>query len=371
MEKRTIMEALVEKAYEKGGFNGTWLYAENGGIVSKGAFGWRDAENTLPMEEDTIFEMASITKMFTASAVMILVREGKLSLDDEYTKIFPEFPYKGATIRHLLTHTSGIPDYNVEEFFSSVLENEKRIIPCGEIINYMRKREDEPVGAPGEKFCYSDIGYTLLANAVEKCSGVRFEDFLKKRIFEPAGMKDSGIYHTRRDGRPSVRFARNMVLDGDGYVPSDVSAISAGYVVGSDGMILECSLLQNIVEDLILFRCASDEEIINFYRQIFSALADMDYRIFYIKTEDIQSNIDTVRKERSDEQGNELWFPAMLGYFNDSPYAKANGLSGEAALIGHFLHRQRLELRICEEVFQGRYTVLPSKHYTDGDLTRH
>ena len=69
----------------------------------------------------------------------------------------------------------------------------------------MRKREDEPVGAPGEKFCYSDIGYTLLANAVEKGSGVRFEDFPKKRIFEPAGMKDSGIYHTRRDGRPSDR----------------------------------------------------------------------------------------------------------------------------------------------------------------------
>ena len=146
-------------------------------------------------------------------------------------------------------------------------------------------------------------------------------------------MKDSGIYHTRRDGRPSVRFARNMVLDGDGYVPSDVSAISAGYVVGSDGMILECSLLQNIVEDLILFRCASDEEIINFYRQIFSALADMDYRIFYIKTEDIQSNIDTVRKERSDEQGNELWFPLMLRFFNDSPYAKANNVSGEKALM--------------------------------------
>ncbi len=103
------MEVLVEKAYEKGGFNGTWLYAENGVIVSKGAFGWRDAENTLPMEEDTIFEMASVTKMFTAAAVMILVREGQLRLDDEYTIIFPEFPYKGVTIRHLLTHTSGIP----------------------------------------------------------------------------------------------------------------------------------------------------------------------------------------------------------------------------------------------------------------------
>ena len=134
-----------------------------------------------------------------------------------------------------------------------------------------------------------------------------------------------------------------------------------------NGMIFECSLLQNIVEDLILFRCASDEEIITFYRQIFSVLADKDYRIFYLQTDNIKHNIDIIRKERSDEQGNELWFPAMLGFFNESPYAKANGLSGEAALIDHFLHRQRLELSICEEVFKGRYTVLPSKNYTDGD----
>ena len=83
------------------------------------------------------------------------------------------------------------------------------------------------------------------------------------------------------------------------------------------------------------------------------------------------TEVEIIRKERSDEHGNELWFPAMLGYFNESPYAKANGISGESALIDHFLHRQRLELRICEEVFQGRYTVLPSKNYTDGDWKRH
>ena len=75
MDKKTMMERLARDAYEKGSFNGTWLYAENGEIVSKGAFGFRDAENKLPMQEDTIFEMASVTKMFTAAAVMLLVRE--------------------------------------------------------------------------------------------------------------------------------------------------------------------------------------------------------------------------------------------------------------------------------------------------------
>ena len=109
MDKKTAMENLAQAAYEKGGFNGTWLYAENGVIVSKGAFGWRDAADQLPMREDTIFEMASVTKMFTATAVMLLVREGKLGLDDAYTKYVPDYPYPGVTVRHLLTHTSGMP----------------------------------------------------------------------------------------------------------------------------------------------------------------------------------------------------------------------------------------------------------------------
>ncbi len=236
MDKKTLMENLARKAYERGSFNGTWLYAEHGEIISKGAYGFRDPENKLPMREDSIFEMASITKQFTAAAVMLLVRAGKLGLDDEYTKYFPEFPYPGVRIRHLLTHMSGIPDYDVEDWVAPILEKEKRIPPCSEVLRFICESDEDPVGVPGEKFCYSDIGYTLLANAVEKVSGTGFEDFLKKNIFEPAGMKDTGIYHTRRDGIPSDRFVRNMVLEEGGYVPSDRSKRTAGYVVGSDGL---------------------------------------------------------------------------------------------------------------------------------------
>ena len=238
MEKKAFIEKLAREAYEKGSFNGTWLYAENGKIVSKGAYGWRDAENKLPMQEDTIFEMASITKMFTATAVMLLAREGRLDVDDEYTKYFPDYPYPGVTIRHLLTHTSGMPDdFETDTWVCPAWENERRIPPCSEILRFIRESGEEASHAPGETFRYTDIGYCLLANLVEKLSGVPFEDFLKKNVFEPAGMKDSAIYHTRRDGRPSDRFARNMVLEEDGsYVPSDLSEETAAYVVGSDGL---------------------------------------------------------------------------------------------------------------------------------------
>ncbi len=261
MDKNTMMQNIAREAYEKGSFNGTWLYAENGKIVSKGAYGFRDAENTLPMQEDTIFEMASVTKMFTATAVMLLVREGRLGLDDEYVKYFPDYPYPGVTVRHLLTHTSGMPeDFDTAAWVAPVLEKEHRIPACSEIIRFIRESGEDLDCAPGERFEYTDIGYCLLANLVEKLSGVRFEDFLKKNIFEPAGMKDSGIYHTRRDGRPSDRFARNMVLEDDGsYVPSDLSEESAPYVVGSDGL-NGCDYLYTTIFDMLAWDRALREE---------------------------------------------------------------------------------------------------------------
>ena len=136
----------------------------------------------------------------------------------------------------------------------------------------------------------------------------------------------------------------------------------------TDRNIFECSLFQNIVEDMILFQNASDAEIKNFYKEIQSVLGERDYRIIYLMSEDIRSNIDIIRKERADDQGREMWFPLMLGYFNESPYAKKYGLSGEEAMLSHFKHRQELELSICKEVFPGRYTVLKSKDYKDDDL---
>ena len=260
MDKNALMQNLAREACEKDGFNGAWLYAENGEIVSKGAFGFRDAENTLPMTEDSIFEMASVSKMFTATAVMLLVREGKLFFDEEYTELFPEYPYHGVTIRHLLTHTSGMPDFDVEDLVGPVLEKENRIPANSEIIRLIRETGEDPACAPGEAFEYSDVNYMLLANAVEKVSGMKFEDFMKKNVFEPAGMKDSGIYHTRRDGRPSDRFTRNMVLEDDGsYVPSDVSELTAKYVVGSDGM-NGCDYLYTTVFDMLAWDRALREE---------------------------------------------------------------------------------------------------------------
>ena len=104
-----------------------------------------------------------------------------------------------------------------------------------------------------------------------------------------------------------------------------------------DEMIFECSLFQNIVEDMILFRRASDEEILDFYREIAGLLIDRDFQIMYLYTENMPESIGAIRKERSDGSGNELWFPMMLDYFNGSPYALKNGVSEERGYMSIFV----------------------------------
>ncbi|MBQ3900532.1 MAG: beta-lactamase family protein [Clostridia bacterium] len=153
IDKNTAMEKLARDACERGCFTRTWLYAEKGEIVSKGAVGFRDTADTLPVEEDTIFQLASVTKQFTAAAVMLLVRKGMLRLEDEITDLFPELgAYKGVTIRHLLTHTGGVPDYfEDEDWFIKIWKEEKRVPGSGEILNFLCETELKPPFTPRRK----------------------------------------------------------------------------------------------------------------------------------------------------------------------------------------------------------------------------
>ena len=134
-----------------------------------------------------------------------------------------------------------------------------------------------------------------------------------------------------------------------------------------DGMVFECALFQNIIEDMILYRNASDREIFDLYKEIAKIISKKNIHIFYLRTEDIAENIGVIRKDRSDENGNEMWFPLMLRFFDESPYAKSRGVSGEEELYKHFSHRQELELHICRELFPDKVTVLASKAYSDSN----
>ena len=137
-------------------------------------------------------------------------------------------------------------------------------------------------------------------------------------------------------------------------------------------LITECALFQNIVEDLILFRDMPDEAILDFYRNIKTAIGDKHIHIVYLKSEadDIRRNLETARHDRVDDKGNEVWFSMLCDYFNNSPHAARNGIEGEDGLVSHWIHRQDLELRICEELFPDRCTLLPSKLYAEKDIEK-
>ena len=236
MDKNAMMQSLAREMNEKDSFNGAWLYAEKGEIVSKGVLGFRDPEDTLPITEDTIFQLASVTKQFTAAAVMLLVREGKLHLEDEITQFFPEIPYPGVTVRHLLTHTSGIPDYfDDADWFIKIWKEEKRVPGNDEILRFLCETKAKPYFAPGDGLHYSNTGYNLLALLVERLSGVPFEEFLQKNIFEPAGMSSTYCCHIRRDGVPFGNYAQATVYD-DGKCVADIDSAEEGDVVAFDGL---------------------------------------------------------------------------------------------------------------------------------------
>ena len=148
MDKKIMLENLVREAYEKGLFNGAWLYAEHGEIISKGAVGFRDPEDKLPMQEDSIFDLASVSKQFTAAAIMLLARKGLVGLEDEITKYFPGLPYPGVTVRQLLTHTGGVPDYFDDiNWLIGIWEKEGRIPDNNDVLRFLCEGEASATSA--------------------------------------------------------------------------------------------------------------------------------------------------------------------------------------------------------------------------------
>ena len=267
MDKNTAMEDLALTMQEKDGFNGAWLYAEKGEIISKGALGFRDPENTMPITEDTIFQLASVSKTFTAAAVMLLMRQSILSQDDEITKFFPEIPYQGVTVRHLLNHTSGIPDYfDDADWFIKIWEEEKRVPGNDEILRFIQETEAKPYFAPGEGFHYSNTGYNLLALLVERLSGIPFEEFLKKNIFEPAGMTSTYCCHIRRDGVPFENYAQATVFE-DGSCVADIDSAEDGDVAAFDGLNGDDYVYTNIFDMLRWDRALREGKVLTLEEQ--------------------------------------------------------------------------------------------------------
>lgn len=184
----TRLDSLFTMRNKEAMLNGNVLIAQDGRIVYQKAFGFANLSKKIVNTTSSHSDLGSVSKLFTAVAVMQLKEKGKLRLEDAVIKYLPSFPYPNITIRHLLTHTSGLPDFQIFDLYYN--EDPHRILTNKDVIPAI-KRFGKLLFEPGEKWSYSSPGMALLASIVEKVSGLTFDKYLDKRFWKPAGM-----YHT-------------------------------------------------------------------------------------------------------------------------------------------------------------------------------
>ena len=211
------MDTVVRADADRGEFMGAVLVAKDGKVVLDRGYGSANLEWQIPNDGDTRFRLGSLTKQFTATAILLLQERGKLTLDDPVKKWIADAPpaWDKITIRHLLTHTSGIPN------FTSFDDYQKQKTLPTTLAAVIARFRDKPLDfQPGEKWNYSNSGYLVLTAIVEKASGQPYAAFLAENIFKPLGMADTGY-----DSHAAVIPHR-----ASGYAPGAKGPINADYI---------------------------------------------------------------------------------------------------------------------------------------------
>ena len=181
--------SLLSQQY---GFNGSILVAKNGKILFEEHIGRKDLRLKDPIESTSTYQLASVSKQFTAAAILLLYQEGKLDLDDFASKYLTDFPYKNIKIRHLLNHTSGLPNY----MYAAEKNWKSKTPPDNEaMLNLMDKLKMQPYFKPGDRFDYSNTGYFILASIVSKVSKQSLSDFLGNRFFKPLNLTNTYVHN--------------------------------------------------------------------------------------------------------------------------------------------------------------------------------
>jgi CubicO group peptidase (beta-lactamase class C family) len=208
-------------------FSGVVLYAEKGNTLFLKAYGLRNYNTGQPLQATDIFELASVSKQFTSMIIMMLQEQGRLQFDDPVEK-YLDIPYKGITIRHLLTHTSGLPDYQA---IMDAHWDKTKVAGNKEILEYLNQYAPPKDFEPGTKYEYSNTGYVLLASIAEKASGKDFIDLCRSRIFSPIEMHATDI-RTLEKKASTENFASGHVYvkESERYVRAD-SFPSSDYTI--------------------------------------------------------------------------------------------------------------------------------------------
>ncbi len=221
------LDRLFSEAYPADGPGAAVLVQRGEHVLLRKAYGMADLELGVALAPDMVFRLGSITKQFTAVAVLMLEQEGKLAVGDDITRHLPDYPTHGKTItiEHLLTHTSGIPSYTGIPGWMEKVRDDRSVEEM------IAGWQDLPLEFdPGAEYRYNNSGYFLLGAVIEAASGMSYETFIEQRIFAPLGM-ESSFYGDNRQVIP--RRARGYHRDGDTYVNAPYLSMSQPFAAGS------------------------------------------------------------------------------------------------------------------------------------------
>jgi CubicO group peptidase (beta-lactamase class C family) len=241
-EKAVQLDALFKNKVKNEHFNGCVLIAQRGQIIYKNAFGFADYKTKEFLKINSAFQLSSTSKPFTATAIMLLMDQGKLKLTDNVQKFFPDFPYPDITIEMLLTHRSGLSNYIY--FGESYCDENNcyngKTFDNNSVLEIMKCDKPATYYAPNKKFGYCNTNYAILASIVEKVSGYSFADFMEQNIFKPLGMSNTWVHIPKNNlANKNITLGHNAY----GQIEKDTYADN---VVGDKG-------IYSTVEDVFLF----------------------------------------------------------------------------------------------------------------------
>ena len=221
------LDALFKTQFKADEPGATVIVVKNGKTLLRKAYGAADIATKTPLTPGTVLRLGSITKQFTAVAILMLMEEGKLALNDPITRFFPDYPTGGKviTIEHLLTHTSGIVSYTGKPDFG---DGVTRNLSVAQMIDTFKN--DPLEFEPGTQFHYNNSGYFLLGAVIEKASGLSYPRFLEQRIFTPLGMKDTAYEGFERSAAPR---AKGYSAKGKAFEPAAPMSMSQPYAAGA------------------------------------------------------------------------------------------------------------------------------------------
>lgn len=186
------IDDFMQRLHSRSAFNGNVLIAKNGKIIYQNTFGWADYLHRDSLKIDSQFELASVSKPFTATAILMLVEQGKIELNQTVNEFIPDFPYEGVTIHHLLTHRSGLPNYIY--FIDELWKDKRKGASNRDVIDLLIEKKPARYNSPDSRFLYNNSNFMVLASIIEAVSKQSFTVFMQENLFRPFGLKNTAVY---------------------------------------------------------------------------------------------------------------------------------------------------------------------------------